>query len=99
MQDQGAPLDSVIPTPSYWIEWGAGILQKTQRPNSSRVLMDFIMSEEGQTALNGDGFGRASREGIEGAIKPDSDATMFDSSKYTPEVIAEFDQKFTKWFG
>lgn len=100
MQDQGAPVESMIPSPSYWIEWGAGILQKTSRPNASRVLMDFIMSTEGQTAINGDGFGRASREGVEGSIVPDKEgSTMFDSAKYTPDVIAKFDTKFNKWFG
>lgn len=100
MQDQGAPVKSMIPSPSYWIEWGAGILNKTKRPNASRVLMDFIMSPEGQTAINGDGFGRASRDGIEGSIVPDKGtSTMFDSKKYTPDVIAEFKEKFSKWFG
>lgn len=98
MQDQGAPIKSIIPTPSYWIEWGVAGLEKSKRPNASRVLLDFIMSEEGQTAINGDGFGRASREGIEGAITPENE-TMFDSSKYTPEVVAEFDKKFARWFG
>lgn len=99
MQDQGAPVESMVPSPSYWIEWGAGILSKTQRPNASRVLINFIMSPEGQEAINGDGFGRASRDDVKGAIMPEEGtSSMFDSSKYTPEVVAEFDAKFSKWF-
>jgi iron(III) transport system substrate-binding protein len=98
MQDQGAPIKSIIPTPSYWIEWGAAGLEKSKRPNASRVLLDFIMSEEGQAAINGDGFGRASREGVAGSITPENE-TMFDSSKYTPDVVADFEKKFAKWFG
>jgi iron(III) transport system substrate-binding protein len=100
MQDQGAPVKSMIPTPSYWIEWGAGVLEKTKRPNASRVLVDFIMSEEGQGALNGDGFGRASREGIAGSIAPEGDDfSMFNSADFTPDVLGEFNTKFKKWFG
>lgn len=98
LKDKGAPIESLIPTPSYWIQWGAAALEKTKRPNASRVFLDFMMSAEGQAAINGDGFGAAGRDGVPGAIAPQS-ATMFASEKYTPAVIADFKTKFTEWFG
>jgi iron(III) transport system substrate-binding protein len=98
LQDQGAPIEATVPDPSYWIEWGAAALNKTQRPNSARVFLDFMMSEKGQAAINGDGFGAAGRDGVEGAIEPAEDAAMLDSSSYTPERIEESNKKFKKWF-
>ncbi|OPX05245.1 ABC transporter substrate-binding protein [Mycobacterium sp. AT1] len=98
LQSQGAPIQSLIPDPAFWSQWGAGVLSKSYRPNAARVFLDFVMSPEGQTALNGDGFGAAGRDGIAGTIQPQG-ATMLDSKKYSsPAVIEEFQAKFTKWF-
>ncbi|GAB3176705.1 ABC transporter substrate-binding protein [Streptomyces incanus] len=99
MQAQGAPIEAIVPHPSYWIEWGAAALDKSRRPNSARVFLDFMMSEKGQAAINGDGFGAAGRDGVEGAIELPEDARMLDSSSYTPERIEEANKKFKKWFG
>jgi hypothetical protein len=56
-----------------------------------------MMSKEGQTAINGDGFGAAGREGIEGSL----DLTgweLFDSTAYTPEKIQAAKAKFAEYF-
>lgn len=98
LKEQGAPIDSAVPKPAYWIEWGAAALRNSERPNAARVFLDFLMSPEGQTAINGDGFGAASRSGVRGALEPEQ-MTMLDSAQYTPEVVARFDSKFDTWFG
>lgn len=97
LKEQGAPIESVVPKPAYWIQWGAAALQKSYRPNAARVFLDFMMSPEGQTAINGDGFGGASRSGVRGALEPEQ-MTMLDSEHYTPEVVARFTSKFDTWF-
>ncbi|PWJ02441.1 hypothetical protein DKG34_38485 [Streptomyces sp. NWU49] len=99
LQAQSAPIEAVVPHPSYWIEWGAAALSKAKRPNSARVFLDFIMSEKGQAAINGGGYGAAGRDGVEGAVELPEDAKMFDSASYTPERMEEANEKFDKWFG
>ncbi|MFF1919779.1 ABC transporter substrate-binding protein [Streptomyces sp. NPDC058221] len=98
LQAQGAPIGSAVPDPSYWIGWGAAALKKAYRPNSARVFLDFMMSEKGQAAINGDGFGGAGRDGVQGALERPEHSTMLDSSSYTPERLEEANKKFNKWF-
>lgn len=99
LQEEGAPVDYVLPEPSYWLEWGAGAFENSSNPNASLLFMDFLMSVEGQTALNGDGYGHSSVEGVEGGLELDaSDGIVFDLSEFPPERVAEYDEKFNEWF-
>jgi iron(III) transport system substrate-binding protein len=97
LQDQGAPVEFAFPEPGFAIMWGGGALASSKRPNAARVFMDFIMSEEGQTAINGEEFGAAGRE-IEGDLDL-AGWEFFDSEKYTPEKMQEMQATFDKYFG
>ena len=83
LQNQGAPVDFAFPEPGFAIMWGGGALATSKRPNAARVFLDFLMSEEGQAAINADGFGAAGREGIEGALDLEGWA-FFDSTTVHP---------------
>lgn len=97
LQEQGAPIAATVPSPSYWIQRGAAAIATSKRPNAARVFLDFLMSEEGQQISNGDGRGKAARDGVEGILEADN-ITMLDSTRFTPEVVAEYDAKFNEYF-
>lgn len=93
LKDKGAPIDYIVPNPGYAIEFASAALKKSKRPNAAAVFLDFIMTPEGQEALNGDGFGGSEGLGnVPGALSLDGVA-MMDSAKLTPDVIAKLDAK------
>lgn len=98
LKAQDAPVEFSFPEPGYAIMWGAAALEVSKRPNAARVFLDFVMSEEGQEAINGDGFGASGREGVKGALDLSEGWSFFDSAPYTPEVMNESQAKFDKYF-
>lgn len=94
----GAPIDFAYAEPGFAIIHAAAAFSESRRPNAGLVFMDFLMSETGQEAHNGDGQGAAGREGIDGALSMDN-YIMFDPVEFgRPEVLAEWDQKFDHYF-
>jgi iron(III) transport system substrate-binding protein len=99
LQQAGAPIDYVYASPGFAYTHAAAAFTKAKRPNAALVFMDFLMSEEGQKAYNGDGQGGAGREGVEGALPMDG-YTMLDTVKYSdPKVLEEWKAKFEQYFG
>ncbi|PBC35605.1 hypothetical protein CJ179_46970 [Rhodococcus sp. ACS1] len=98
LQNQGAPVASANPDPGQASAWAAGAIATSKRPNAARVFTDFLMSREGQTAINADGFGAAGRDGIEGSLDL-AGWELFDSTVYAPEKIQEAKAKFDEYFG
>jgi iron(III) transport system substrate-binding protein len=99
LQKSGAPIDYVLAEPGFAFTHAAASFEDSQRSNAGRVFMDFLMSEEGQQAYNGDGQGGAGREGIEGALDLEGFA-MLDTAKYAdPAVLEEWNRKFEEYFG
>jgi len=97
LKAQGAPVEYAVPEPAFGIMWGAGVPETSRRPNAARVLLDFLMSPEGQEAINGNGLGVAGREGVEGTLDG-TNIDFFDSTKYTPEKMNEMQAKVDKYF-
>ncbi|QCX26506.1 ABC transporter substrate-binding protein [Nocardioides jishulii] len=98
LKAQKAPVEFGFPEPGFSIMWGAAALETSKRPNAARVFLDFVMSEEGQEAINGDGFGASGREDVKGALDLSEGWTFFDSAPYTPEVMNDSQAKFDKYF-
>jgi iron(III) transport system substrate-binding protein len=99
LQAQGAPVELAYPEPGFALMWGGGAIATSDRPNAARVFIDFVMSEEGQEALNGDGLGAAGREGIPGALDDLEGWELFDAEACsTPEAIAEAERKLNTYF-
>lgn len=96
LMKQGAPIDYVVPQRTFAISWAAGALAASRRPNAARVFLDFVMSEEGQTALNGDGDG-GSPLAVPGTLKP-GDLTILDLSLYGAAKRDEWRRKFKEYF-
>jgi iron(III) transport system substrate-binding protein len=98
LQDKGAPVEAVVPRPGYAIAFGSGVLENASHPNAARVYLDFVLSEEGQAAYNGDELGASAREGIDGAISLDG-LELFQPEAITPEVLSEWEKKIEDYFG
>jgi iron(III) transport system substrate-binding protein len=97
LKSSGAPIEFKYPTPAYGIDYGAAALKNSRRPNAAVVFMDFILSPEGQEALNGDGLGVPARADVAGGLDP-SGFTMLEASKYTPEVTAKWQELIDTYF-
>lgn len=99
MQDQGAKVEFAYPSPGFALMWGGGALQSAKNPNAARVFLDFVMSEAGQEAINGDGLGTAGRDGVEGALEELDGWEMFDATECSkPETIQEAESKLNRYY-
>ncbi|MGX7724822.1 extracellular solute-binding protein [Rhodococcus pyridinivorans] len=97
LQELGAPVDAVVPEPGYATKYAAAAVATAHHPNSAKVFLDFVMSQEGQQALSGDGLSYTGRSDVDGALV-DEGLDVLDSSKYPAEVLAEWDRKFAEYF-
>jgi iron(III) transport system substrate-binding protein len=96
--DLGAPVKYSYPEPTLSSPIAAGALSKSKRPNAALVFVDFMMSAQGQEAINGNGFGSGGRPNIPGALDL-SKSEVYDSTKYTPELMAQIRARFDSYFG
>lgn len=95
LMDQGAPINFVRPIPAFGFEYAAAAFGWSKRPNAALVLMDYLMSADGQTLLYGTGEGASPRPNIPGAM-PASEIQVFDASQYTPEVVRNYREHWNK---
>lgn len=99
LQKQGAPIDFAYPTPGFALMWGAGAPASSKRPNAARVFLDFVMSEKGQEAINGDELGTAGRDNVPGVLPELKGWEMFDATACSkPEAIKEAETKLNKYY-
>jgi iron(III) transport system substrate-binding protein len=98
LKAKGAPIEAVVPKPGYGIAFASGVLENAKNPNAARVYLDFLLSPTGQAAYNGDGIGASALPGIAGTIPLDG-LELFQSEKFTPEVLAEWQRKTDAAFG
>lgn len=80
----GAPIKWVVPASGTWaLERAAMVLKDAPHPNAARVFMDFMMSQEGQQELNGNGKGFSFAPGakVEGGL--DIDINRIEKIDYT----------------
>jgi iron(III) transport system substrate-binding protein len=52
LKTQGAPIDTVFPSPTTGVEQYAAVTAKAPRPNAGRLFLDYLLSTEGQTLVN-----------------------------------------------
>lgn len=92
--DQGAPIAYSLKD-SFSVPMPASIISTGEHTAAAQVFMQWLMSEDGQTALVA-GYGQ-------GAF-PTEDAldltgtTLFDAATITPDVRAEWEAKFGEYF-
>lgn len=92
MKGKGAPIDYVFPASGTWsIIRSAMIFKEVPHPNAALVLLDFMMSQEGQQVLNTNRAGYTVAPGVKVTGGIDVDLNKIADIDYTA-----FDEGFTK---
>ena len=96
LKADGAPIDFSIPQESFTSPTTMGILAESKRPAAAAVFVEFLLSEEGQKAIVGNGES-GSPIGVEGSADL-SQSVLLESATVTPQVKAEYEEKFNRIF-
>lgn len=96
---EGAPVDIVYPSSgTVTFDQSAVVFNDAPRPNAARVLLDYMMSEEGQLVINGDRQGFSVVPGIDTGLNIDPkllnvpDWERFDDPATRQKVEATVDE-------
>lgn len=95
--ESGAPIKTVVTSPSYGASYAGGIVSWSKRPNAALVFMDYLMSPRGQAVFANNGELASPLPGIPGSLDARS-MTLHDSEKYPPEVQNAFKEKWNAIF-
>lgn len=97
LAEQGAPIEYVVPSPSFGVEYLMGAFAWSKRPNAALVFQDFLMSRDGQACWHGTGDSASPLPDIEGALDI-STIEPWDYETTTDEVEADINQRFNELF-
>jgi iron(III) transport system substrate-binding protein len=96
LQDEGAPVEFVVPTDiALGLAFPMGVTGWAQHPNAAQVFANWLLSEEGQTALvELQGVAASPLEGIPNAISRDA-VTPYDAADFQGDTATQLSQDFT----
>jgi len=96
---QGAPIKMVTAKDARSVGgvFAAQILKNAKRPAAAQLVVDYMMSPEGQLALNGDGLGMANSPTVPGALPP-IDFLILDTKVYHTEQVKKINGEFQALF-
>ena len=98
LQEQGAPIAWAVPKPAGFANsWVGAVLKASKRPNAARVFLDFVLSPEGQQALNGEQASGSAIEGLQGTLNI-AEFRVLQPERFTPSVREEWRKKFEDYF-
>lgn len=99
LADQGAPVKFILPEipEVYGSIYPVAILKNAKNPNAAQVFTDFLMSEEGQVFLNGNGMGISHLAGVPGSLSGVK-VFSFYAHGYSPERIKEIAGEWDRLF-
>jgi iron(III) transport system substrate-binding protein len=97
LKKAGAPVDFTMPSPGLAASLGFAAFSWSRRPNAALVLVDYLMSPEGQAAWHGTGDSVSPRPGIPGSLSAAS-VNTWDESEYPPEVVAGYRLRWAALF-
>jgi iron(III) transport system substrate-binding protein len=83
----GAPVNWALPKPAWGTPWYAQVLIAAPHPNAAQVLANFMVSPEGQAALN---TGYASVVKVEGSVADASEIPLPDPAELTPDKVKAY---------
>lgn len=92
----GAPVDWALPPSPWGTPWYSHVLTVAPHPNAAQVLVDFMVTREGQTALNG-GYAAALPD-IPGAVAQAQQIASPDPRELTPEKVTQYSQEWARHF-
>ncbi len=92
----GAPVNWALPTSPWGTPWYTSALSAAPNPNAAQVLVDFMMTRAGQSALNS-GYAAVLPD-IPGAVARAQDIATPDTDNLTPDKVREFSQSWAEDF-
>ena len=94
-EEAGAPVAWALPDPAWGTPWYSHVLSSAAHPNAAQVLADFMVTPEGQAALN---TGYASVLGGEGSVADATEIELPDPAELTPDKTQAYQQKWESLF-
>ena len=91
----GAPVKWALPTPAWGTPWYTQVLIAAPHPNAAQVLANFMVTPEGQAALN---TGYASVVKVEGSVADASEVPLPDPAELTPEKVKAYQASWESLF-
>lgn len=92
----GAPVDFLVPEPAIATPMWAGGVGWSTRPNASMVFLDFLMSPEGQIAVNGDEIGISALGADAVPSSVDRDVTLLNPAAFDQAEIDEGSARYAE---
>ncbi|ORJ92563.1 transporter [Prescottella equi] len=92
----GAPVNWTLPPSPWGTPWYTQALSAAPHPNAAQVLVDFMVSREGQIALN-PGYAAVLPD-VPGAVARAQDIAMPQTGDLTPDKVREYSQQWAKEF-
>jgi iron(III) transport system substrate-binding protein len=92
----GAPVNWVLPAKPWGTPWYTEALSVAPHPNAAQVLADFMVTPEGQAALNG-GYAAVLPD-VPGAVAQAQDIKLPNTEDLTPEKVDEYSQQWANIF-
>jgi iron(III) transport system substrate-binding protein len=86
LKSRGAPIDSVLIEDGWASPFIAGVLAKSPRQNDAQVVMNYLLSPEGQQVFNGDGDAGSAVKGLPGTLDV-SHMVVLSAKNTPPEMI------------
>ncbi|ROZ99068.1 ABC transporter substrate-binding protein [Gordonia sp. OPL2] len=92
----GAPVNWALPPSPWGTPWYTEALSVAPHPNAAQVLVDFMVSREGQIALNS-GYAAVLPD-IPGAVARAQDIALPQTDDLTPDKVRQYSQDWAKEF-
>ena len=92
----GAPVDWTLPPSPWGTPWYSHVLKVAPHPNAAQVLANFMVTREGQAALNS-GYAAALPD-IPGAVARAQEIASPNTDDLTPEKIEQYSQGWAQLF-
>ncbi len=98
LKANGAPVAFTIPVPNLGTYYLAAAFAWSKHPNAALVLLDYLMSREGQTVWHGVGDSASPLPDIKGAVAAEG-VVQSDPARITPEFVNAYKARFQTIFG
>ena len=97
IMENGAPVDFVVPNPSFAATYGVAAFSWARRPNAALLFVDYVMSIDGQTAWHGKGDSASSLKGIQGSMQATT-LSPYNPEAYPAETVKKYNERWDRIF-
>ena len=92
----GAPIGFSVPNPAFAFANYVTAFRWAKRPHAGLVLLDWMMSRDGQAVWTGNGEGASPLKGIPGALEVPGQVTFIDPDQWPPEAQKRYIERYNR---